>query len=276
LSLVSCAVTLSAATTESELVRFHMLNPKTKNRVKQQLVDSETGEAVERSDVIKGYEFDKGQFVVVDDEELSAVKVESTHTIDIERFVDRADVDDAYYNKPYFMVPDGKISEEAYAVIHEAMRHQGKIAIARLVLSAREHVVAIAPDGKGMSLTTLRAPNEVRSAKAAFADVKEAKLDPQMVKLAESIIAQKIGPFEPSRFEDRYQAALRDLVEAKLKGRKPTPSPTQQPSNVVNLMDALRKSIEGARAPAPSRKETGRKPAKRKAAAKPARHSKAS
>ena len=276
MSLVACAVTLSPATTEIERINFHMLNPKTQNRLKQQLVDAETGETVDRADVIKGYEFDKDQFVVVDEAELAGIKIESTHTIDIERFVDRSEVDDLYYSKPYFMVPDGKISEEAYAVIREAMRRQGKVAIARLVLSAREHIVAIAPDDGGMSVTTLREPNEVRSAKTAFAGIREIKVDPQMVKLAESIIAEKVGPFEPKMFEDRYQAALRELVDAKQKGRKPTSPRASQPSNVVNLMDALRRSVKGARKPATSPKETTREPAKRKLSRTSARHSKAS
>jgi DNA end-binding protein Ku len=244
LSLVSCAVTLSPATTESELVRFHMLNPKTQNRVKQQLIDSETGDVVERKDVVKGYEVDKGQFVIVDEKELKNVQIESTHTIDIERFVDRGAVDDLYYSKPYFMVPDGKVAEEAYAVIREAMRRQDKIAIARVVLSAHEHVVIIEPRDEGMSVMTLRAPNEVRSTKSAFAEMKGVKADAEMIKLAESIIATKVGLFEPSLFEDRYQAALRELVEAKMKGRKLPKPQASKPNNVVNLMDALRRSIK--------------------------------
>jgi DNA end-binding protein Ku len=267
LSLVACEVTLTPATTESERISFHMLNPETQNRVKQQLVDSQTGDVVERGDVVKGYEFEKGQYVIIDDDEIEKVKIESTHTIDIERFVDRDEVDDIYYNKPYFMAPEGKISEEAFAVIRDAMERQGKIAIGRLVLSAREHVVAIEPHGKGMSLTTLRAANEVRSEKTAFADIKDVKIDADMVKLAESIIVGKAGPFDPASFEDRYQAALRELVEAKLKGKKVTLPKSAEPSNVVNLMDALRRSVQDsqARERAPSRK-TSEKTPKRKAA----------
>jgi DNA end-binding protein Ku len=248
LSLVSCAVTLSPATTDSRRISFHLLNPRTQNRVKQQYVDAETGTVVDNKSLVKGYEIDGEQHVVIDDDELDKIKLESTHTIDIERFVERAEVDGIYYNKPYFMVPDGKVSEEAYAVIREAMRRQGKVAIARLVLSAREHVVAIEPTGEGMSVTTLRAPNEVQSAKLAFEDIRKAKVTPEMLKLAESIIADKVGPFEPSMFEDRYQAALQEIVEAKTAGRKPALPRTARPSNVVNLMDALRRSVRQSHA----------------------------
>lgn len=274
LSLVACEVNLTPATTESERISFHMLNPETHNRVRQQLIDGETGDVVDRKSVVKGYEYDKGQYVIVEDAELEKVRIESTRTIDIERFVDRSDVDDLYFNKPYFMAPEGKISEEAFAVIREAMARQDKVAIARLVLSAREHVVAIEPKGKGMALTTLRAPNEVRASDDVFADLKDAKVDPDMVKLAQSIIASKAGSFDPSAFEDRYQAALRELVEAKLKGRKLTTPKVAAPSNVVNLMEALRKSVaESADQPSsPSRREA--RPVRRKPA--PSRKRKAS
>jgi DNA end-binding protein Ku len=255
LSLVSCAVTLSPATSDSRRISFHLLNPRTHNRVKQQYVDAETGAAVDGKALVKGYEVDDGQYVVVGDDELDKIKIESSHTIDIERFVERGAVDRIYYNKPYFMAPEGRVSEEAYAVIREAMRHQDRVAIARLVLSAREHVVAIEPYGEGMSVTTLRAPNEVRSAESAFEEIPRAKVAPEMLKLAESIIADKAGRFDPAMFEDRYQAALQEIVAAKTAGRKPSLPRAARPSNVVNLMDALRRSVHksSAKPPAPAR-----------------------
>ncbi len=270
LSLVTCAVNLSPATTEIERISFHMLNPATQNRVKQQLVDAETGDVVDRKDVVKGYEYEKGRYVIVDDDELEKIKIESTHTIDIERFVERENVDRFYYNKPYFMVPEGRIAEEAYAVIREAIKRQERVAIGRLVLSAREHVVAIEPHDTGMSVTTLRSPEEVRSTRTAFQDLKQPRLSDDMVKLAESIIAGKTGPFDPDMFEDRYQAALREVIDAKLKHRKPSLPKTREPGNVVNLMDALRRSVhESTLKPAAGNR--GRGAAKRKAAARPRR-----
>lgn len=266
LSLVTCAVHLTPATTESERVSFNMLNPATQNRVKQQLVDGVTGDVVERSDVVKGYEYEKGSYVVVDDEEIERIKIESTHTIDVERFVDGKDVDTFFYNRPYFMAPEGKISEEAYAVIREAIAQTGKVAIGRLVLSQREQVVAIQPHDKGMSVTTLRAPNEVRSAREAFADIGDVKLEREMVELAKSIIKGKAGPFEPKMFEDRYQEALRELVEAKVAGRAPSLPQTEAPRNVVNLMDALRRSVSGSSAKPPAESKSKSPKAKRPAA----------
>ena len=259
LSLVTCAVHLVPATSDSERVRFHMLNPKTGNRVRQQLVDSETDDVVERSDVVKGYEYEKGNYVVVDDDELAKIKIESTHTIDVDRFVARDKVDSFYYDRPYFMLPEGKISEEAYAVIREAIKRTDMVGIGRLVLSAREHVVAIEPHGQGMALTTLRAPNEVRRARDVFEDLRDIKLEKEMIELASSIVTGKAGPFEPKMFEDRYQEALRALVEAKAHGKRPAlPKAEAAPRNVVNLMDALRRSVNQGGAKPPARSKTRR------------------
>jgi DNA end-binding protein Ku len=275
LSLVTCAVHLVPATSDSERISFHMLNPKTGNRVKQQLVDAETGDVVERSDVVKGYEYEKGTYVVIEDDELAKIKIESTHTIDVERFVDRAKVDSFYYNRPYFMLPDGRISEEAYAVIREAIKRTGMVGIGRLVLSAREHVVAIEPHDAGMALTTLRAPNEVRRARDAFEDLRDVKLEKEMVELASSIVKGKAGPFDPKMFEDRYQDALRKLVEAKAHGKRPAlPKADAAPRNVVNLMDALRRSVHHSASKPPAQSKSRRASHGRSPATK--RHRKAS
>jgi len=271
LSLVTCAVKLTPATSQREHVRFHLLNAATNNRVREQWVDEKTGDVVERKRTVKGYEAARGRYVVVGNDELDKLKIESTHTIDIERFVERSELDPLYLDKPYFMEPDGKLATEAFAVIREAMRHQAKIGIARLVLAQREHVVAIEPYDRGMSVTTLRAPNDVRSAKSVFGAIKPTKVDQEMLKIAESIIATKRGAFEPNLFEDRYQAALRALVEAKIKGHKFTAPRSEPPAKVVDLMQALRKSLAQSGAQGQGRRTrpargTARRAARRQAA----------
>lgn len=243
LSLVSCEVSLYPATTEAEHIHFHMLSPKTENRVRQQLVDAETGDVVERKQVLHGYEYAKGRYVVVDDKELDRLKIESSHVIDIETFIDADDLDPLYLEKPYFMVPEGKLGAEAFAVIRAAMARQGKVGLGSVVLAQREHPVAVRPQGDGLSLTTLRSADEVRSDKALFGTIKSAKVQDDMVKLAESIIVGKAGDFDASAFHDRYQEALHALVESKRKGRKYKAPKVSKPSNVINLMDALRRSV---------------------------------
>jgi DNA end-binding protein Ku len=261
LSLVTCPVALYTATERTGDVHFHMLSAKTHNRIRMIPTDPETG-PIERDDIVKGYEIDKDRYVVVTDDEIDAVRLESTRTIDIERFVDAADVDRMYWDEPYFLVPDGKLALEAYAVIREAMRKTRRIALGRVVMHTRERLLAIEPRDTGLVVYTLRSEDEVRDPAEAFDDIPDKKADPAMVEIAEKIIAQQSGPFDPAKFTDRYEDALRKLIaeKEKGKGRKVT-APAPEDTKVVDLMQALRKSL-GQKAPAK------RAPAKRKPAAK--------
>ena len=213
LSLVHCPVAVHKATSEARDVRFHLLNPDTHNRVKQAWKDAVTGDELSRRDLVRGYEVAKDEYVVVADEELKALKLESTKVIDIERFVDAAEIDRLYWDQPYFLVPDGKAAAEPFAVIREAMAGQDKIALGRLVMANRERIVAVEPREAGMLLTTLRSRDEVRDEDDLFEDIPEVKIDARMVEIAKQIIAQSEAPFEPSEFRDRYEEALRELVE---------------------------------------------------------------
>jgi DNA end-binding protein Ku len=256
LSLVTAAVRLAPASSEASRIRFNQLNAKTGNRLKQLMVDAETGEEVARDDIIKGYEYAKGRYVEVTDDELDKVRLESTHTIDIERFVDAAEIKQVYRNTPYYVMPDGNVADEAYIVIREAMAKEGKAAIGRVTLSSREHPVLIEPCGKGMALTTLRPEREVRQAKDFFDDIPDIEIEPDLMDMAETLIQKKFGHFEPKQFVDRYQEALRELVEAKVAGAEPAQAEEERPAKVINLMDALKKSLsaEGGTAAAPTKK----------------------
>jgi DNA end-binding protein Ku len=279
LSLVSCPVKLFNATTNAERVSFHMLNRATHNRQRQQMVDPETDEVVERDDQISGYEIEKGRYVTVEPDEIAALRLESTQTIDIERFVDRADIDIVFWDGPYYLVPDGDIAEEAFAVIREAMRARDVVGLGRVVLSSRERQVALEPRGNGILLSRLRAAAEVRDSDEFFDDVPDAAVDDEMLAIAEQIIDKKHGKFEPATFVDHYQQALHDLVEAKRKGETPVAPKVSEPGKVVNLFDALKKSLDqtassgsgsgsgGGRAkPATRPKSAGRRAPKQKAA----------
>jgi DNA end-binding protein Ku len=274
LSLVSCPIRLYPATTRSERVSFHLLNPKTKNRIEMRTHDAETGEEIPRDTLVRGYEFDKGRYVVVEDEEVDALKIESSETIDLVRFVDEKEIDPVFVNAPYYVAPEGKIATETFRVIQEAMRAEGKAGIGRVVLSSREHAVALAPRNRGMLMMTLRSPEEVRDDAEYFADIEDVPLDKEMIDMARRIIEQKAGDFVPEELTgDRYQAALRDLIARKVHGEKPPAARAAPgPSNVINLMDALKRSLadEERKAPAPSRKQRERKeePAARSTPAK--------
>jgi DNA end-binding protein Ku len=274
LSLVTAAVRLAPATTESGRIRFNQLNSKTGNRVKQQLVDAETGEEVPREDIVKGYEYAKGRYVEISDEELDAVRLETTHTIEIERFVDASEINEIYRGAPYYVMPDGKVADEAYVVIREAMERSKKAAIGRVTISTREHPVLIEPCGKGLSLTTLRPEREVRQAKDYFEDIPDIEIVPDLMDMAQTLIKSRLGHFEPKNFVDRYQEALRELVEAKVQGVEPAHEEEQRPAKVVSLMDALKKSLnaEGTSAPAAAKKraETDAKSPQAKPAVKKA------
>lgn len=244
LSLVSCPVALFPAASASEKVSFHLLNEATGNRLKQQYVDAETGAVVEREELVKGYEVAKGDYVTVSDEELAAIEIESSHTIDIESFVPKAEVDQVYFDSPYYIVPDGKVGDEAFAVIREAMRVRAMAGVARVVLYGRERIILLEPRSKGIMGATLRYAYEVRDDAAYFEAIPEREISREMLDLALHIIDTKTAKFDPSKFADHYQETVVDLIRAKRAGR-PAPTPdAPAPSNVVNLMDALRRSLD--------------------------------
>jgi DNA end-binding protein Ku len=212
LSLVSCAVALYPATSSSARVRFHTLNRETGNRVKRQFIDAETGDVVESDDQVKGYEVGKGSFILVEDDELEAIHIESTHTIDIESFVPRDQVDERYLDTPYYIAPDDKVAQEAFAVIRDAMAEGGRAGVARVVMARRERMVLLEPLGKGILATLLRYPYEVRGEEAYFEDIPELQLPAEMRGLVKHIIETKAADFDPSRFGDRYEQAVIDLI----------------------------------------------------------------
>jgi len=247
LSLVSCPVALINATSRSGDISFHLINPETNNRIRMVTTDPDTG-PVERAQLVKGYEVSKGEYVLLDADDLESVKLETTRTLEIERFVDADSIDRTYWESPYFLVPDGHEAIDAYSVIHEAMVQENRMALGRLVMHTRERLVAIEPRGKGLMAYTLRMANEVRSASDAFAGIPETKPDRQMVDIARKIIEQQEGPFEPALFVDRYEQALKALIEEKQGGRKPVKSAEPRDTNVIDLMSALKKSL-GTAAP---------------------------
>jgi Ku protein len=254
LSLVSCPVVLYPASTTVEKTRFHMINKETGNRLKQQMVDSETGDVVESDQKGRGYELSKGEYVEIEKEELEAVQVESNHTIEIESFVPRDEIDKRYLNHPYYIAPDGKAGIDAFAVIRDAMKDKDRVALARIVLSNREHVMAIEPLGKGLLGTTLRYPYELRDEDEYFDDIKNPKISKDMIDLAAHILDSKAAHFDPSKFKDEYENALKTLVKRKAAGKPVKVTEREErPDNVINLMDALRQSLKGK---APSKRSS--------------------
>ena len=247
LSLVSCAVALFPATSTSQRTRFNILSRKTGHRVRYDVVDAETGDPVPDEDRVKGYKVENNAYVLVEEEELDKVALESTHTIDIEAFVPRSEVDAIYLDAPYYLVPDDRIAQEAFAVIREAMKKEDVVGLARVVLNRRERIVMIEPRGKGLLVTTLHYKNEVRNADVYFEDIPDIKISDDMLDLAVHIVETKAAHFDPAKFEDRYEEALAALVQSKRAGQTITPKPMSQPSNVVNLMDALRRSVQSER-----------------------------
>ncbi|MFO1056522.1 MAG: Ku protein [Dongiaceae bacterium] len=244
LSLVSCAVALYNATTTSERVSFNTLNRRTGNRLKQQLIDSVTEEPVDPTDRVKGYQVSKGQYVVVEDEDLEALRLESTRMIEIETFVPQAEVDQTWLDSPYYLAPDDRVAEEAFAVIRDAMARRGVVGIGRLVLSRRERVLMLQPRGKGILATTLRYPYEVRADADAFAGIHDVELPDEMLAIAEMIIERKSGHFQPEQFNDRYEEAVVSLLKAKQQGESFVVPEAPAPAKVVNIMDALKRSLE--------------------------------
>ncbi|MBU1326391.1 MAG: Ku protein [Alphaproteobacteria bacterium] len=271
LSLVTCPVALYTATSASDRVSFHLINPETNNRIRMVPTDPDSG-PVERSDLVKGYEVSKDEYVLMDDADFEKVKLESTRTISIDRFVDADAIDRLYWDDPFYVVPDKGPGAEAFAVIREAMREADKIAIGCLVLRNRERQIALEVRDKGLVAWSLRPHDEVRDAGDFFDDIPAVKADADMVAIAEKIIAQKEDAFDPSQFVDRYDAALKDLIKAKQKGggaRVEAPEPDD--TNVVDLMAALRDSLKGSASGGKARATPGtatkrKSPAKKKAA----------
>ena len=264
LSLVSCPVRLYTATTTADRISFHMLHKDTHNRVQMKPHDPEIG-VVSRSDLVKGYEFEKDQYVIVTDDDLAQVQIESTKTISIETFVDENEIDPIYFDSTYYLAPDGPVAEETYRVVHEAMGRAGKAAIARVVLSGRERPVIIMVRGEGFALRTLRSAKEVRGHESYFEGLEEQDVDNEMLELAEMIIKKHKGSFDPAKFEDRYQVALKEIVQGKLKGSTTVIAKAPERGKVINLMDALRRSLEQGGSKKPPAKSK-RKPAVKKSA----------
>jgi DNA end-binding protein Ku len=242
LSLVTCPVALYTATNSGGEVHFNLINPETNNRIKMVTTDPDTG-PVERSSLVKGYEFEKGQYVLLTNEEIASVKLESTKTIDIERFVPEADIDRIYWDNPYYLAPDGKLAQEAFSVIREAMARSGQIALGRVVMSTRERLLALEPRGKGILAYTLRTDAEVRAEDEIFGAISDKAPDAAMISIAEKIIQQQEGPFDPGQFTDRYEEALKALIADKRKGHKVAKVAEPDDTNVVDLMAALRASL---------------------------------
>jgi DNA end-binding protein Ku len=277
LSLVSCPIALYPATSEREKISFHQLSKKTGHRIRYRKVDAETGHEVESSDIIKGYEVAKGEYIELDPEELEAVALESKRTIEIEEFVPKSQIDELYIRDPYYIAPDGEVGQQAFAVIREAIRKEGMVAIGKVVFTSREHIIALEARDKGMMGITLRYPYEVRKQSDYFADIKEEKVPKDMLDLALHIVGTKRGDFEPEKFEDQYEDALKELLSKKQKGEKIERPREPARSNVVNLMDALRESIK-AESGNERRKlrRTEHRPVTKRAGRSAGRHKKAS
>jgi len=274
LSLVTCPVALYPASTAVGKTRFHMINIETGNRLKQQMVDAETGDVVEGDQKGRGYELSKGKYVEIDKEELDAVQIESNHTIDIDSFVPKDEIDQRYLNHPYYIAPDGKAGVDAFAVIRDAMKDQDRVALARIVLTNREHVIAIEPFGKGLLGTTLRYPYELRDADDYFDGIKNPKISKDMIELAGHILDTKAAHFDPSKFKDEYEDALRKLVKRKAAGKTiETAEPEERPTNVINLMDALKQSLKERRGAKSSTRSSARRQRSHRRPAKKAHRS---
>jgi DNA end-binding protein Ku len=269
LSLVSCPIALYTATSSGERVAFRQINKKSGNRLRQQLVDEGTGDPIDPDDKGRGYEVDKGVYLPVDDEELDAIAVESSHTIDIDSFVPKAQVDERYVDSPYYLVPENKVALEAFAVIRDAMLGKGMVALGRVVLSKRERVIMLQPRGKGLFGATLRYPYEVRDEAIYFGDIGDIQIPKDMLALAEHILESKAATFDPTLFHDRYEEAVVAMLNEKRAGM---PIPKQRPMPRIvagtDLMVALKQSIEKAKEETP--KSAARQAAAAPAAAKPA------
>ena len=288
LSLVSCPIAVYPATSEREKISFHQLNKETGNRIRYKKIDADTGDEVENADIIKGYEIAKGEYIELDPEELDAVAIESKHAIEIDEFVPKSEIDELYMRDPYYIVPDGEVGQQAFAVIREAIHKEGMVALGKIVFTSREHIIALEARGKGMVGVTLRYPYEVRDEQEYFDGIEDEKIPKDMLDLAVHIVESKTGHFKPAQFKDEYEDALKDLLRKKQKGEKIERPKEREPSNVIDLMDALRQSAKtgggkatsggSRRAPPRSSARAAKPPAKKAArsSARSARHKKAS
>jgi DNA end-binding protein Ku len=244
LSLVTCPIELFPATSQSEKTHFHQINTKTGHRLRQQMVDEQTGRVVDAEYKGRGYELSKGRYVPIDEDELKGVEIESTHTVDIEGFVPKAEIDNRYLDKPYYITPGGKVGADAFAVIRDAMKDKDRVALAKIVIAHREHIIALEPLGKGLLGTTLRYDYEVRDEEDYFSSVASPRVSKDMVSLAAHILETKETTFDPRKFKDEYEKALKKLIQRKAKGKAiEAPDPPEKTDNVINLMDALRQSL---------------------------------
>lgn len=255
LSLVSCPIAVYPATTSAEKTHFHQINKRTGHRLRQQMVDEETGRAVDKENKGRGYEISKGRYVEIEEDELDAVQLESTHTIDIDDFVAEDEIDQRYLNRPYYIAPNGKTGADAFAVIRDAMKKKGKVALGRIVLTNREHVIKLQPLGKGLLGTTLRYPYELRDEKAYFEDIPSPRVTKEMVDLAAHILDSKTSKFDADKFDDKYETALKKLIKRKAAGKTIEVPEREEPADEPSsLMDALRQSL--GRRPTPRRQRT--------------------
>ena len=264
LSLVTCPIELFPASSQADKTHFHQINKKTGNRLRQQMVDEDTGRVVDGDEKGRGYELSKGKYVEIEEDELKAVEIESTHTIDIDSFVPRSEIDKRYLDKPYYIAPGDKTGAEAFAVIRDAMGDEDRVALARIVMAHREHIIALEPLGKGMLGTTLRYDYEVRDEKDYFKGVPSPRIPKDMVNLAKHILETKPGHFNPDKFKDRYENALKKLVKRKASGKKiEVAKPEERKGNVIDLMEALRNSVKGKKPAASKKRATKKRPSKR-------------
>ncbi len=273
ISLVTCPIALYPATSSSERISFNRINKATGQRVRQLNVDGKSGQKVEADEIVKGFEVDKGRYVLIEDEEIEAIQIEATKIINVAQFVDLAEVDPFYFDSPYYMAPEGTIPEETYRVVRAAMAETGTAGIGTIVLANRERPVLISPKGKGLAMTTLKTAREVRSSEAYFENVGDTAFDPELLDMAKLLIQARRKPFQPAEFVDRYEEALRNLVQSKMKGETPVYAPVQSPAAVIDLMAALKQSLEkdgGTRKPAARGKREAAAAAPAKPAAKPA------
>jgi DNA end-binding protein Ku len=257
LSLVSCPIALYPAASEREKISFHQINKDTGNRIRYRKVDAETGDEVESDKIIKGYEVGKGEYLEIEPEELEAVAIESRRTIEIDQFVPKKEIDELYLRDPYYLVPDGEVGQQAFAVIREAIKQEGMVALGKIVFTSREHIISLEPRGKGLLGMTLRYPYEVRAEKDYFDDIADEKIPKDMLDLARHIVDTKAGHFEPEKFEDQYESALKELIRKKQSGKPVEPPERREPARVINLMDALKRSVEAEKRP-PARQTASR------------------
>ena len=276
LSLVSCPIALFPATSEREKISFHQVNKETGNRIRYKKVDADTGDEVDNADIVKGYEIAKGEYIEVEPDELEAVAIESKHVIDIDEFVPAKEIDELYLRDPYYIIPDGEVGQQAFAVIREAIRKEGMVALGKVVFTSREHIIALEARGKGMLGVTLRYPYEVRDDKDYFDTIEDEKIPKDMIDLAVHIVETKTGHFKPQQFKDEYEDALKELLRRKQKGEKIERPKERAPSNVINLMDALRQSLKAGGSSARRSASRSSSRASKKPARAHARHKKAS